>query len=66
MSNEMIVHTLNDIQKTVARIEAQTVKTNGRTSKLENWQNFIMGGLAVITILMLPILFIVVNNYFER
>ena len=34
----------------------ETVKTNLRVSKLEKWQSFIEGGLAVLTILVVPLL----------
>ena len=37
------------------RIEGQTTKTNGRVNKLENWQAYIKGGLAVIVLLLVPI-----------
>jgi hypothetical protein len=45
-------------------IHQQTLKTNGRvscleedTEKLEVWQGYIKGGLAIITMILLPMLF---------
>jgi len=38
------------------QILEQTKKTNGRVSKLEVWRGFITGGMAIISILILPIL----------
>ena len=35
---------------------AQVQKTNGRVSSLENWKWFISGGLAILSILIVPIL----------
>lgn len=40
----------------LARIEEQVRKTNGRVGKLENWRAFITGGLAILTLLVVPIL----------
>lgn len=65
MSNEIIVHTLKDIQSDVKEIKAQTTKTNGRVSTLENWQAYIKGALAVIGILLLPIIFIIISGYLK-
>lgn len=38
-------------------ILAQTTKTNGRVNRLEVWRGFVTGGLAIISIIVLPILF---------
>lgn len=35
-------------------IKAQVERTNGRVSNLENWKAFMLGGLAVITTLFVP------------
>ena len=52
-----------DVLATLGRIEAQTIKTNGRVTALEarqdkseNWQSFMKGGLAVVTALLVPVL----------
>jgi cytochrome c-type biogenesis protein CcmH/NrfG len=55
-SNREITEMFNDIRKGQDRIEAQTVKTNGRTTALEKWRSFITGGLAVMVMLILPAL----------
>ena len=44
------------------RIEAQTVKTNGSVRSLQAWRGYIMGGLAVITVVILPLIFLVIKN----
>lgn len=46
----------------LARIEAQTVKTNGRVSKLENWRNYIAGGIAVLAFVGIPLLTYYINS----
>jgi len=43
----------------------QVKRTNGRTSKLETWQNRIVGGLIVSNIIILPIIFIIISNWFN-
>ena len=44
------------------RIEAQTIKTNGRVSKLEKWQQFVLGFCAAISVLIIPLIFIVIRE----
>ncbi len=38
------------------KILAQTIKTNGRVGRLEVWRGYITGGLAILSILLVPIL----------
>ncbi len=51
----------SDIRTILVEVKDQTTKTNGRVNKLERWQSFMMGGLAILTVLVLPILFIIVS-----
>jgi len=37
------------------RIESQTIKTNGRVSRLEAWKNRIVGGILVISAVLIPV-----------
>lgn len=48
---------MEEIRNTLARIEAQTTKTNGSVRSLQIWRGFITGGLAIITVLIIPLLF---------
>lgn len=43
--------------KTLSRIEGQTIKTNGRVGQLERWQSYVIGFCAAVSMLMLPVLF---------
>ena len=56
---------MQEIRDQLNRIEAQTTKTNGRVSKLENWRGFITGGLAILSAIMLPIVFILISSYIK-
>lgn len=44
-------------------ILVQTTKHNGRLTKLERWQAYIFGFCGAVSILMLPILFILAKKY---
>jgi hypothetical protein len=54
-----------EVGKVMFRVEAQTTKTNGRVSSLENWRWLITGGLGVLITLVLPILLIVVRSFIK-
>ena len=44
-------------------ILSQTTKHNGRLTKLERWQAYIFGFCGAITLLFLPILFMLAQHY---
>jgi hypothetical protein len=37
------------LMETLARIDTQTTKTNGRVSRLEQWRWFLLGGFAALS-----------------
>lgn len=45
-----------DNKETLQAILSQTQKTNGRVSSLENWKWMIVGGLMVVSIIVVPLL----------
>ena len=57
---EIILYRLAEQDRKLDAIHNEAVKTNRRVSKLEKWQSFIEGGLAVLTILVVPLLIYVV------
>lgn len=47
---------------TLDRIEAQTIRTNGRVSGLENWRWFLIGGMSIISAMVIPMgIYIVIS-----
>lgn len=48
--------------QTLERIEQQTIKTNGRVSGLERWQSRLQGGIAILTVLVVPIAIYVITK----
>ena len=53
--NALVKEKLEDISTDVKEIKAQTIKTNGRVGSLENWQYMIIGGLGVVTVVLVPL-----------
>lgn len=50
------------IVTTLGEILEQTKKTNGRVRALEVWRGYIVGGLAVVTTLLIPVLTILLQS----
>lgn len=59
-SNRELDHFFGDIKSSLKRIEEQVTKTNGRVSSLEKWRWMVVGGLMVLSAIVLPI---VVSSY---
>ena len=55
-TNRELTAMFDDLKKGNARIEQQTTKHNGRMTKLERWQSYMMGAFSVLTIIIVPIL----------
>lgn len=47
---------LQDISNSLARVEAQTMKHNGRMSKMEAWRNYMLGAISIISAVVLPLM----------
>jgi hypothetical protein len=55
-SNREFDFHFNEVKETLARIEKQTTKTNGRVDKLENWRSYILGGFGIVTFIVIPLI----------
>ena len=65
-SNREIKAFFNEIKDTLERIETQTTKTNGRVNKLENWRSYLLGGIAIISsivvVIVIPLLDVLIRT----
>lgn len=55
-TNRELLHYIKDIKQDVADIKIQTTRTNGRVGSLETWRGVMIGGIAVITVLIVPLI----------
>jgi hypothetical protein len=59
---QVIIYWLSEQDRKLDAIHEQAVITNRRVAKLEKWQSFIEGGLAVLAILVVPLLIYVLTS----
>ena len=59
--NREIREMFDDVRAALGRIEAQTIKTNGRVSKLERWQSYVIGFCAAITVGLFSLVPVVIS-----
>ena len=50
------------IDEKLSLILTQTTATNGRVNKLERWQSYVIGFCAAVSMLLLPVLFMLLNK----
>ena len=58
----IILYRFAEQDRKLDAIHVQAVITNRRVSKLEKWQSFVQGGLAVLAILVVALLIYVVSS----
>jgi hypothetical protein len=59
IENDVLLERINNLIETNKTeheaILTQTTKTNGRVTKLESWQNRIIGGMVIVDVIVLPL-----------
>ena len=55
-TNREIDHSFKEIKDQLNRIEQQTIKTNGRVSKLESWKAYLVGAWFIVTAFLIPMI----------
>lgn len=63
---ELIEEKFNRNSEAHEMILEQTTKTNGSVRELQKWRSFINGAISIMTVLVLPILFYVVEPWFRK
>jgi len=64
-SNRELDRMFKEIQDTLQRIETQTSRTNGRVTRLEMWRQYILGALAIISMVVIPIVLYLANQIID-
>lgn len=55
-----------ELKSDIKEIKIMVSLTNGRVKALEIWRSFILGGLAVICVVILPILITLINTWLQK
>lgn len=55
-TNREIREKWHDISNDLQEIKNQTTRTNGRVTTIERWQYMFMGGMGVLTVIVVPLL----------
>lgn len=63
---EKIQEELTEIKSDGKETKAQTMRTNGRVTDLEKRESFYRGGLAVLSILLVPVCLYVVYQFINQ
>lgn len=76
-SNETLTALLKELENKIdngfSGVHKRQDKTNGniienreRIEKIENWKSFIMGGMTLLSILVLPVLIFVIQQFLDH
>jgi hypothetical protein len=59
--NREIDEKLSEIRSLILEVRAQTIKTNGRVSSLENWKSYTIGFCACISVIIIPVVLMLIK-----
>lgn len=62
----LLQHQYKDIKSDLFEIKTQTIKTNGSVMSLKLWRSWVVGGLAILSFLVIPLLGYIFMNNSER
>ena len=54
--NREIIEMFGDVKKDLTEIKEQTKRTNGRVTKLEQWQSYVLGFIAAISLVLVSVM----------
>lgn len=54
---------ISEIHSDIKAVLEQTTKTNGRVGRLEQWKGFMQGGLAILSLMVVPVLIYLVTHW---
>ena len=57
---------IKDVAGDIGEIKAQTTKTNGRVSRLEDWKNLLTGGLIFMNIICVPVFLAIIYKWINE
>ena len=43
------------ISQHIEKVHKQVILTNGRVGKLENWRSYMLGAMAILTLIVVPV-----------
>ena len=53
--NREILEMFGDVKQDLTEIKEQTKRTNGRVTKLEQWQSYVLGFIAAISLVLVSV-----------
>lgn len=65
-SNAILLEKIENLHEKVEEIKEQVLLTNGSVANLKIWKGYLTGGIAVLTALVIPVLFLLIEQWIRR